>query len=190
LHIHTLILEMSQSASVVQDVVDRLLLTGTIYDDLIRTLRRRPLSRVDDRPRGGAAAEEEGPPVAGWTSSELLVELPNLRAFFRSNPTFPPSYVLASCPNVQGRTTTPGAVTVRYYHHRSAADGVKQEEGQDQAAGDDNNEDRQLEEKENKMKSVPSSKQEMEDDQHHPDDAPSATAVASRPITARAEQKM
>jgi hypothetical protein len=183
-----LIPEMSQSSanSVVQDVVDRLFLTGTVYDDLIRTLGRRPLSRVD----GAAAAAAEEPPAAGWTSSELLVDLPSQRAFFRSNPTFPPSYVLASCPNVQGRTT-PGAVTVRYYYsHRSAAVDVKQEE-QDQVTGDVNDDEQQVEEeKENKMESVTSSKEEMEDYEHHPDDAPSATAVASRPTTARAEQKM
>jgi hypothetical protein len=135
---------MSQSsASVVQDVVDRLVLTGTVYDDLIRTLRRRPLSRVDH------AAEEESP-AAGWTSSELLVELPSLRAFFRSNPTFPPSYVLASCPNVQGRTT-PDATVRYYYQNHSAAADVKQKM-QDQAAVDDNDDEHQVEEdKENKI---------------------------------------
>lgn len=55
----------------IQDVVDQILLSGTLYEDLIRTLKLE--SPV-------AAARNRAAP-AGWTSSELLVAIPNLRTF-------------------------------------------------------------------------------------------------------------
>jgi hypothetical protein len=103
----------SSSSSVIQDVVDQLLLTGTLYDDLVRTLLRQ--RRKHD--------------VEGWTSSELLIEIPALRLFFQSNRAFPASYVLASIPGIH--CVTRGVVVL--YTTTAAAVG-QQEEDQAPAA--------------------------------------------------------
>jgi OST-HTH/LOTUS domain len=76
----------SSSSIVIHEVVDQLLLAGTLYDDLVRTLTTK---------------RERRKHAEGWTSSELLIEIPELRLFFQSNRAFPPSYVLVSCPGIQ-----------------------------------------------------------------------------------------
>jgi hypothetical protein len=84
----------SSSGIVIHEVVDQLLLTGTIYDDLVRTLLRKRKK-----------------PVEGWAAWQLFCEIPELSLFFRSNPAFPFSDVLASIPGIQCIT---GGVVVLY----------------------------------------------------------------------------
>jgi hypothetical protein len=104
---------MSSSSSVViQDVVDQLLLTDTLYDDLVRTLTTKCDRRTHD--------------AEGWTSSELLIEIPELRLFFQSNRAFPPSYVLALIPGIH--CVTRGAVVLYYTTRTAAAAGQQQED--------------------------------------------------------------
>jgi OST-HTH/LOTUS domain len=104
-------IDMSSSSSVIQDVVDQLLLTGTLYDDLLRMLTMKCERRTH---------------AEGWTSSELLIAIPALRLFFQSNRAFPPSYVLASCPSVN--CVTRGAVVLYYTTRTAAAAGQQQED--------------------------------------------------------------
>jgi hypothetical protein len=99
----------SSSSIVIHEVVDQLLLAGTLYDDLVRTLTTKCERRTH---------------AEGWTSSELLIEIPELRLFFQSNRAFPPSYVLASCPGIH--CVTRGAVVL--YTTTTAAAGQQEDQ--------------------------------------------------------------
>jgi hypothetical protein len=97
---------MTTTGSSIPDVVDQLLLMESLYDDLIETLKQKnpAVARHEhNQPHGGL----------GWTSSELLVKVPGLRSFFRAHRTFPPSAVIASCPDV--RCLTWESTTLHFY---------------------------------------------------------------------------
>jgi hypothetical protein len=168
----------SSSSIVIHEVVDQLLLTGTLYDDLVRTLTL--TTKCERRTH-----------AEGWTSSELLIEIPELRLFFQSNRAFPPSYVLASCPGIH--CVTRGAVVL---YTTTAAAGQQEDQAPavvvDSYCNTNKNSDRQGESDEQQMlvelpNAVPASStmdslstvESDSNEHHHAEDAPTTTAAAA-----------